>query len=111
MPVALAAPRCTAAARRSALTGRCVRATRPAAASLDGNALAWLAKRTAITLLIASAGGRRSRTCRCGVGAAAPLTMRVGAAVMPPLQPAVAAGSAPSNVRDQTTWPVSLSSM
>src|SRR5687767_6207597 len=35
--------------------------------------------------------------------------MRVGAAVIPPLQAPVGAGSAPSNVRDQMTYPVSLS--
>ena len=45
------------------------------------------------------------------VGWAAPLTMRVGAAVTPPLQAPVGAGSVPSNVRDQMTYPVSLSSM
>ena len=37
--------------------------------------------------------------------------MRVGAAVTPPLQAAVGAGCVPSNVRDQMTYPVSLSSM
>jgi hypothetical protein len=37
--------------------------------------------------------------------------MRVGAAVTPPLQAADGSGSVPSNVRDQTTYPVSLSSM
>ena len=100
---ALAATLCTAGpALRPDGPGVRGRTTGPAAASLDGNTLAGLAKHTAITLLIASAGGRRAAPAG-GVGAAAPLTMRVGAAVMPPLQPAVAAGSVPSNVRDQTT--------
>ena len=37
--------------------------------------------------------------------------MRVGPAVRPPLHVPAGAGSAPSNVRDQMTYPVSLSIM
>jgi hypothetical protein len=37
--------------------------------------------------------------------------MRVGAAMTPPVHGPVDAASGPSNLRDHTTWPVSLSIM
>ncbi len=45
------------------------------------------------------------------VGSATPLTMRVGAELMPPLHEPVAVGSVCSNARDHTMWPVSLSTI